>query len=874
MHRLSGLLLRLRRAARRRSADAQLLAEMRDHLERETARRIANGEDPATARRRAAAAFGSVDARTEEVRENRLGSWLAQLTQDLAYAWRILRKSPGFAFVAIATLAIGIGANSAIFSAVDAVLFRPLPYPNPGQLVNVFEALPNGGQNSVSGGSFRDWQDHQTQFDALALTANDQFDLSGFGQPEKINALSVTADFGQVFGLPLLRGRDFTADDTRVGGQNHVVILSENFWRTRYGADDNAIGRTLMIDGNPHEIIGVAPAGIWHQRWVQIFVPYVLVPNSYLTSHEVHRAQVVGRLKPGVTLASAVAELNAIKHNLSDTYPRWKDTWSVGAEPLHSSLARDSKPFLLMLLGATALVLLIACANVANLLLARATVRRREIALRAALGASARRIVRQLLTESVLLALLGGLGGVLIAAASVRLLGSLSAGLLPATMMPELDLRVLAFSLFASGVTGLAFGLLPALRSRRPDLNHALKSGSTGATDGGRNRSQSSLVVAEVALTAVLLIATGLLVRGMVRSVSADPGIDPQNILTFELTPPYGGTYGNPQTRLAFFERALTELRALPGVISAASTDDLPYGGDGQGYYFSLEEQPETRQDRTGRIKYVSEDYFATLGARILRGRAITAQDNREGAPNVMIINQVMAGQLFAADENPLGRLINVGDQPWEVIGVVADMRIDQLHAPPKPMFFVPHCKFPWGSAFMIRTQGDPAALADAAAAAIHRINPNFPLVNLRTVEDAMAEALGPQQVMLNLIAAFAAVALVLAGIGLYGVMAYAVTNRRRELSIRVALGATRHDVMRLIMNQGARLLGIGLTAGLLAGYTTARIVASRMTEVTAGDPLVFVIAALLLAAVTALACWLPARRAAKSDPIQALRSE
>jgi putative ABC transport system permease protein len=294
-------------------------------------------------------------------------------------------------------------------------------------------------------------------------------------------------------------------------------------------------------------------------------------------------------LKSGVTIASAVAELNAIKQNLSDTYPAWKDTWGAGTEPLHSALARDTKPFLLMLFGATALVLLIACANVANLLLARATVRRREIAVRAALGASGRRILRQLLTESVLLALLGGIGGVLIAAAAVRLLGSLSAGLIPATMTPQLDLRVLGFSLLVSCGTGLVFGLFPGWRSRRPELNHALKSGSTGTTDGGRNRSQSALVIAEVALTAVLLVATGMLVRGMVKSVSADPGIDPTHVLTFELTPPFGGTYGNPQTRLAFFERALTEMRALPGVISAASTDDLPYGDDGQGYFFSLE---------------------------------------------------------------------------------------------------------------------------------------------------------------------------------------------------------------------------------------------------------------------------------------------
>ena len=848
--------------------------EMRLHLAQRTREGIADGLSPDAARQAAQRQFGGADQFKEIARDERSFLWIDQIRQDLAYAVRILRKSPGFTFVAVATLAIGIGANTAIFSAVDAVLFRPQPYPEPDRLVRVFEKSHGGSENPVSGASFRDWHHHQTQFEALTLTANTQFDLLGFGQPEKINSLSVTADFDEVFGLPPLRGRYFDPDDDLIGGQNNVVILGESFWQTRYGAADDVVGQTLSLDGTPHEIIGVAPATIWHQRHVQIFTPYVLQPNSYLTSHDVHRARAVGRLAPGATLASASAELNAIKSNLRDTYPSWKDTWSVGARPQQDYLAQQSKPFLIMLLGAVALVLLIACANVANLLLARAAVRQREIALRAALGASGSRIARQVLTESILLALLGGAGGVVIAATSIRLLGTLIAGLLPATMMPQLDPRVLAFSLVASCGTGLAFGIFPAWRARRPDLNHALKSGSAGSTDGGRARSQSTLVVAEVALTAVLLVATGLLVQGMVKSVKADPGINPQNVLMFELTPPFGGNYGGPQQRLAFFDQALAAMRAVPGVASAASVDDLPYGNDGQGYSVSLEEKPETRQDHTARIKYVSEDYFTTLGARLLRGRAVNARDNRDGAPNVMVINEAMVGMLFAEDEDPIGRLINANGQPWEVIGVVADMRIDQLHVPPLPTFFVPQWKFPWGSAFMVRTQGNPTALADEISAAIHGIDPNLPLVNLQTLETAAAAALVPQKIMLNLIGAFAVVALTLAAIGLYGVMAYAVTNRQRELSIRVALGAARHDVMKLIMGKGTLLLGIGLGMGLLAAYAVARIVASQVTNLSAEDPLVFTSAAILLGLIAMIACWLPARRAAKANPISALRSE
>lgn len=874
MSRLAGFWTSCRRAFRRRAFDQQVAEEMREHLAQETARRIARGEDPIAARRNAAIEFGSLASYQEQAREQRPGAWIEPVLQDITYASRQLRKAPGFALVAIATLALGIGANTAIFSAVDAVLFRPQPYPAPDRLVRVFETVPNGSPNSVSGASFRDWRDHQTQFAALALTANDQVDLTGFGQPEKINALSVSSDFGRVFGLPPLRGRDFTAADDRVGGQNRVVMLSESFWRTRYGADDHAVGRTLVIDGQPHEIIGVMPAGIWHQRYVQLFLPYVLQPNSYLTSHDVHRCGVIGRLKPGAALASAEAELKTIKRNLGETYPAFKRTWGVGLEPYQSFLAQDAKPFLLMLLGAVVLVLLIACANVANLLLARATVRQREIALRAALGASGGRIMRQVITESLWLALVGGGAGVLLAAVGIRLLGALSAGLLPATMLPQLDWRVLIFSVLVSAGTGVFFGIFPAWRARRLDLNQALKSSTAGVTDGGRNRSQAMLVVAEVALTAVLLVATGLLVRGMVKTVTADLGVNPHNVLMFELTPPYAGAYASPRQRLQFLQRALHEVRSMPGVTVAATVDDLPYGETGQGYFFSLEEKPETRQDRSGRIKYVSEDYFQALGARLLRGRPITGADNREGAPNVMVINEALAKQLFAAGEDPIGRRINASAQPWEVIGVVADMRIDVLSAPPPPTFFVPQWKFPWGSAFLLRTQGNPADMADEAASVIHGIDPNLPLVNVRTMEGAWTEALGPQKVMLNLIGAFATVALLLACIGLYGVMAYTVNNRQRELSIRIALGAARRDVVSLVFGRGVNLLAIGLGIGLAAAYAVALLVASRFTAVSVNDPLVFAGTCLMLGLIAMLACWLPARRAAQANPLAALRSE
>ncbi|MCF3649271.1 ABC transporter permease [Synoicihabitans lomoniglobus] len=874
MSKLSGLRTRLRRAFQRRAMDQQMLDEMKDHLDQETARRIAAGEDPATARRRAAAAFGSVDARVEEVRENRLGSWLEQLWQDLRFAARQLRKSPGFTLVAVATIALGVGANTAIFSGVDAVLLRPLPYPDADRLVRVFETVPKGGGNAVSGGAFVDWYKHQTQFEGLFIAAGEQVDLTGSGAPEKVSAASVSSDFDEVLGLAPVVGRHFTAADDEVGGQNNVVMISESFWQTRFAGSPNAIGQLITLDGVPREIIGVVPHGMWHSRETQLFLPLVLTPNNYRTSFDVHMGRVFGRLKPDASLTSAVTELRAIKSSLDATYPEWMHTWGVGAEPMQDMFAKNPRPFLLMLSAATALVLLIACANVANLLLARSATRQREIALRAALGASSGRIVRQVLTESTLLALIGGGAGLLVAFASIRVLATASADLLPATMVPQLDLRVLGFGLFSSILIGLIFGIFPALRARNPDLNHSLKCGTSNATDGGRSRSQSSLVIAEIALTAVLLVSTGLLVRGMVRTVTADPGITAENVLMFELTPPYSGGYASPTQRIEFIQRVRSELLAVPGAVAVASADDLPFGDSGQGYFISREDAPETRQDRTGRIKYVSHGYFDTLGARIVRGRAISSADNRLEAPDVMVINETMAGQLFGPDTDPLGKLVHAKDQPWEVVGVVSDIRIDSLTTDPQPTFFVPHTEFVWWSGFIVRTQGDPAAMLPALSAAVHHIDPNLPLARVQTLEHAMGEALGPQRLTLNLIGVFAIMALSLAAIGLYGVMAFAVANRRRELSIRVALGAARADIMQLILRHGGRLLLIGLGLGLVAGIGAARVAANLMTNVSATDPLVFIVAALLLAFVTALACYLPARRAAKADPIQALRSD
>lgn len=853
--------------------EADMAEEMRFHLEERIADNVADGLSPDEARSAAERRFGNLSSLQEQARDVRAWRWADELSKDLRFAFRQLWKSPGFTAVAIVTLAVGIGANTAIFSAIDAVLLRPQPYPEPQRLVNIFERLPGGGRNPASGSAFIDWRNHQTKFEGLFIYSYDQLDLTEMGEPEKINALSVSSAFDGVLGVPPLLGRGFRPEDDQVGGQNNVVLLTERFWRTRLGASPAVLGQKLRLDGVPHTIIGVMPDRAWFQSNVAIFVPYALWPGSYRTSHDVHRAHVLGRLARGASLAQAQAELNSIKQALQSTYPAYKEKWGVILQPMQEVLAQQSKPILLLLLGAVGLVLLIACANVANLLLARASTRRREIAVRAALGASGARLMRQVVTESLLLSLLGGAGGVLLATGSIQLLGTLGARFLPATMTPQVDLRVLGFSLLVSCGTGLLFGIFPALSVRRPDLNQALNSGSRGATDGRRARSQASLVVAEVALTVLLLVGTGLLVRSLVRAVTADPGINPRNVLMFGLTMPFGAKYGDAEKRLAFLERVAEEIRAVPGVTAVATTDNLPFSNGGQGYFYSLEEQPETRQERAGAIKYVSPGYLETLGARLVRGRFITAADNRPNAPRVLVINQRLVEALFGSAD-PIGRHLNVANQAWEIVGVAADMRVDGLPAPPRPTFYAAQAHFPWSSAFMVRTQGDPLAAAGAVVAAVHRLDAGLPLDQLRTLEQAMEESLGPQKLILKLIGAFAATALLLASIGLYGVMSYAVANRQREMSIRLALGAARPDIMRLIVGNGVRLMAVGLGVGVLIALAGARLLASRLGSVEAFDPLVFAGAALILSGVTLLACWLPARRATNADPMIALRTE
>lgn len=876
MNRLTGFITRLRRTFHRRRFEFEMAEEMRLHIEEETARRIATGEDPVTAHRRAAATFGSRDARTEEVRDGRLGIWFEQAWQDLGYAMRQLRQSPEFSAVAISILAIGIAANTSIFSALDSTLLRPLPYKNPEQLVQVSETTEGGRRNGVSGGAFQDWRDNPTQIEAIALTNSITGNLRSGATVERINGMEATHGLLDVLGISPLRGRGFTAQDEQVGGNQRVIILTEEFWRSRFGADETLLGRNIQLNDEPHEVIGILPANAWFFHHPKYFLPAVLDPNiSGRSSRSSHWADVYARMKPGVTVDQLDAELKALKVSLNPEYPVYKRVWNVRVMPLQSVLASNPRPVLLTLICVVALVLAIACANVANLLLARASRRRREISLRAALGASGQRLVRQVLTESLLLAALGGAAGILLSWWGVQAVGALSTNLLPQVMAPQLNLRVLLVSLSLTAATGVLFGLIPAWHARRSELNDALKSGSHGASGLRRTQAQSTLVVAELAFTLLLLVGAGLLLRSLINTARVDPGFNVENVLTFDLSPPEN-RYDTRESNLAYLNEVQQELSNIPGIEAVGTTIESPFLGGALREIVRRADRPRPEVNFTGRINLLGGDYYTAMGMRLLRGRTqTTAEFSADSAP-VVVVNQRLVNQFFP-DEDPLGKQLWVsgGLGILEIIGVVADVRPLRLDQAPLPYVYASQSFQPFGISVVVRTHDlEPLSLVPSVRAALERIDPGIPMANTRSLTQALDYSLAQRRLVLRLVGGFAITALILACIGLYGVMSYTVATRSRELAIRLALGASRQSIVGLVMNDGGRLALIGLGVGLAVTFATSRLIAAQLFETPPHDPIVIATAAVTLGTVALLACWFPARRAARADPIQALRNE
>ncbi len=794
---------------------------------------------------------------------------------DLRFAFRQLTRSPGFTLVAVLTLALGIGANTAIFSIVNTLLLEPLPYPDSERIVQVNEFVPAGGNAGSCGGVFLDWQDHTTRLEAIAAMHTIDKNLSGGGEPMRVSGADVTADYLKVLGIRPALGRDFLPAEDAPGGNRFVVILSDALWRNRFGADPNVIDTSVQFDTQSYTVIGVLSPHVLLQPNLDFLSPATIRADQWKQSRDYNYVlSVIGRLKPGATALQAQAELRAAKEALNSQYPTFKQPWTVSVTSLHEATFGNSRPYVLTLLAAVGAVLLIACANVANLLLAKAATREGEIAVRVALGATTRHVLQQLLTESLLLALIGGAVGVLAGSLSIQpLLVFANIPAIPG--MPfDVDLRVLGFALAATVATGLLFGIFPALRVARPNLNEYLKEGTRGSSAGSRRRLQSLLIVAETALTVVLLVTAGLLLRSFMKALGADAGFKRDHVLVFDLSRPNTKS-PTADDHARFVEAVMEKVGQIPGVASVGMTAALPMNG--RNYYGDLinrTDQPEKHDDTRAGFNAVAGDYFQTLGIPLLRGRYLTPADNREASPKVMLVNQALARLLFG-DEDPLGRQLHFKEATWEIVGVVGNVRQFQLDFSPVPECYHAEVFFPWYKTIAVRTKVPPLTLADDVRHAVQAVDPDQPIANLTTLAANVDRSLQGRTVMLSLLGLFAVVALLLACIGIYGVMAYTVEQRTREMGIRIALGAAAPRVISLVLRDGMRLVLLGVVLGVLVAlFGTNRVVANQLYDVTTRDPVVFLVVSLALLVTAVLACWLPARRATRVNPIDALRAE
>jgi predicted permease len=796
------------------------------------------------------------------------------MLSDLRFAFRQLAKSPGFTFVAVLTLALGIGANTAIFSIVNALLLQPLPYDEPDRLVQVAEMPDTGGYATTDGGVFLDWESQTTQLESIAAQHTIDKNLTGNGDPLRISGAEVTANYLRVLRVNPMLGRGFTAEEDAPGGNHQVVILSHSLWQSHFQGDPAVVGRTVQIDAQSFTVIGVLPPSAIVTPNVNFLTPAAIRSEAYKQVRNYNYVcGVIGRLKPGATATQAAAELVAARKGVISEYPAFRQKWSVGVRSLHEALFGNTRPYVLTLLGAVGAVLLIACANVANLLLAKATSRQGEIAVRVAIGAGTGRIVRQLMTESMLLAFAGGLAGILVGAQAIGPLVRFANPNNTLGFSVRIDLTVLLFTFSATALTGVLFGLFPALAVARPNLSQSMKEGARGATSGTRRKLQSLLIVSETALTVVLLVCAGLLMRSFFRAVNADVGFNRDNVLLFSLAQP-ASKAPTKDHRTRFVRDILRSLNQVPGVSSASEASSTPMNGRiGFGDFVSREDQPDTRTSYNAGFDGIDGAFFKTFGIPLLRGRVFTEADNDEKAPKVMIVNDAIARRFFP-NEDPIGRLMHFKDAAWEIVGVVGSVRQFQLDVDPQGQVYLPSIHFPWYTTFAVRTHVPPLTLATDLRRAVQAVDPQQPLANLATLADSVERSLQTRRVILTLLLIFAGTALALACIGIYGVMAYSVSQRTREMGIRIALGAGIFQVIKLVLCDGLKLVVIGLAVGAFASIGAGYLIASQLYGITQGDPVVFISVALALIAVALLACWLPARRATQVNPMVALRAE
>ena len=803
--------------------------------------------------------------------------------RDLRYSARMLIKSPGFTAVAVLALALGIGANTAIFSVVNSVLLRPLPYSDPGRLMQLWEASARKGRSEIPASypNFADWRDQNQVFEGVVAYSDWTFNLTGPGEPERIRSAIVSPAFFSVLGIKPIRGRVFlSGEDER--GKDLVAVISESLWQRRFDSDPNIVGRSLNLDDKSFTVVGVIARGVQAPVLSDEIELWAPISHGFgFTNRYGHYLNVIGRLKPDTTPQQAQADMNTIASRLEQQYPESNKERGVRVVSLGEQIVGNFRTSLLVMLGAVVFVLLIGAANVANMLLARAAARQKEMAIRTALGAGRWRIVRQLLTESMLLSLISGSLGLLVALWGINLLVALSPGDLPRVKEVTIDLRVLGFTLAVSLLTGILFGLLPALQASRPNLNERLKAGGRSATsDINRQRLRGFLVIAEIALSLVLLVGAGLLIRSFLRLQAVNPGFNSKNVLTMQLDL-NGPNYKKGSQVIAFHDQLLERIKRLPGVQYASTRSFVPIARDASFAYlrFHIEgRQPDASEGSVAFYNAVSPDYFQTMMIPLRKGRSFSDRDVR-GSQNVAIVNETLARRYFG-NEDAIGKRITLEDHPKEadwitVVGMVGDTKPRELHSEPVAELYMPYDQQPEpGMALMIRSSSADVAVATAVRSEVLALDKNQPVYSVRTLDSVLSDSVATPRFRTLLLGVFAGVALILADVGIYGVISYAVSQRTQEIGIRMALGARATDVLKLVVKGGMMLVLIGVAIGLAGAFALTRLLTTLLFGVTPTDLATFATVSAGLIVVALLACFIPARRATKVDPLVALRYE
>jgi putative ABC transport system permease protein len=870
-------------------AERELRDEFSAHLEMAEEENVRRGMPREEARYAARREFGGVEQIKEIYRDRRGLPVLETFLQDLRYGARMLVKNPGFTAIAVITLALGIGANTAIFSVVNSLLLAPLHFKQPDRLVMVWEQRPSGNwfQGPVSPANYFQWQDHNTVFDQMAVMYDDHLTLTGDNSdPEQIAYQGVSWNLLAMLGTNPIIGRTFFAEDA-VPRKNDVVILSFGLWQRRFGGDPSVVGKKIQIDGQPCTVIGIMPRGFqlfikrgsFTSEQAEIWTPIPFTEKSRIPRGRYLTA--VARMKPGVIIGRAQLQMDSISAALEKQWPDFDKGWSVQLVPLKEQLVGNLRQPLLILLGAVAFVLLMGCTNVANLLLGRAAGRQREIAVRVALGADRKRVIRQLLTESLLLAGLGGAAGLLLAVSGTKALLALGPKNMLSGAAVVVDWRVLAFTMIVSVATGILFGLGPSLVALSSDVNKTLKEGGLDGSAGRTgSRLRSTLVIAELTLAVVILVGSGLCVRSFYLLNSVNPGFNPHNLLTMKLSLP-DASYKQAAKKIAFFQQMRERTAALPGVISASADSWLPFTTMGAATGFQIEGQPviSSSDQPVTDVRVIEPDYFHTMGIPLIAGREFNEQEASVQS-HVIIINQALAAGYFHG-ESPIGKRITVAmggnteKFPSLIVGVVGDVKHEGLNTIPGPMVYWPHPELPFSfMTFVVRTTGNPLALAGAVRQQVKLMDPSLPVSDVATMEQRMSDSVAESRFSTLLLGIFAVVAIVLATVGIYGVTSYAVTARQHEIGIRMAIGAQPADVERMFMRRGLRLTLAGLGLGLLTSFALTKLLAGLLFGVTPHDPLTFIAMPALLFIVAMLACYIPSRRATRVDPLVALRYE